>query len=103
MHRHHFPSCTASALVPPQGTIGGLIRMRRTKRAEVDRDGMPNIGCSICNFECNWRHFLVLIGVRLLSVVAEGTKKMEELNRTVKERRAVLKEHVDALFELLSR
>ncbi|CDJ57532.1 hypothetical protein, conserved [Eimeria maxima] len=52
------------------GTIGGLIRMRRTKRAEVDRD--------------------------------EGTKKMEELNRTVKERRAVLKEHVDALFELLS-
>ncbi|CDJ52371.1 hypothetical protein, conserved [Eimeria brunetti] len=53
------------------GTIVGLIRMRSTKRAEVDRDA--------------------------------GTKKMEEVNRTVKEKRAELKAHIDALADIVGR
>ncbi|CDI78672.1 hypothetical protein, conserved [Eimeria acervulina] len=51
------------------GTIGGLVRIRRTKRAEVDRDA--------------------------------GTKKMDELNRAVKEKRAALKAHIDALARIV--
>ncbi|CDJ41097.1 hypothetical protein, conserved [Eimeria tenella] len=50
------------------GSIYGLVRMRRTKRAEVDRDA--------------------------------GTKKMDEINQIVKEKRALLNVQIEALSQI---
>ena len=83
---------------PFQGTIGGLVRIRRTKRAEVDRDGMCVRACRSCmglvTAPCD------AVVCTVFAAVA-GTKKMDELNRAVKEKRAALKAHIDALARIV--
>lgn len=100
-----------------QGSIYGLVRMRRTKRAEVDRDGehenrlhrldVPSnyirsrkiSALGTCTAIANARNtHTVLI---CSSVTTAGTKKMDEINQIVREKRALLNVQIEGLSQIV--
>lgn len=100
-----------------QGSIYGLVRMRRTKRAEVDRDGEHENTLHRSDLPRNHVQSSKInaLGTRTAtayardprtvlictSVSTAGTKKMDEINQIVKEKRALLNVQIEALSQIV--